>query len=133
MPDTAILELLPENNSFSEKKIIQLSQPVIIGRATDGNDTGTATSIKFNSKVVSRMHARFIYQDGRVFNFYSALIKFAQYYVQDTKSSSGTYVNLKRLSEQGMESGFTELHNNDIIKLGEDYNQNGGTAFLAIG
>jgi pSer/pThr/pTyr-binding forkhead associated (FHA) protein len=49
-----------------------------------------------------------------------------QFYIQDTKSSSGTYLNNERLSPQAMESPAVELHENDIIKLGEDYNLNGG-------
>ncbi|OUM61728.1 hypothetical protein PIROE2DRAFT_44935, partial [Piromyces sp. E2] len=47
-------------------------------------------------------------------------------YIKDTGSSSGTFLNGKRLSPQGQESTFFELNNGDVIKLGEDCQVNKG-------
>ena len=114
MDDVNSLTLLPENTSFRQKKVAVLSQPVILGRLLDGQDPNAVQPgwIRFNSKVVSRSHAKLSFANGI-------------FLIQDTKSSSGTYVNGERLSHQGTESQPRELHDGDIIKLGEDYNQDG--------
>jgi pSer/pThr/pTyr-binding forkhead associated (FHA) protein len=41
-------------------------------------------------------------------------------YIQDTKSSSGTFLNGERLSEHGNESELFEVMDNDTIQFGED-------------
>ncbi|TPX62842.1 hypothetical protein PhCBS80983_g00081 [Powellomyces hirtus] len=46
-------------------------------------------------------------------------------WVQDTKSSSGTFLNGKRMSPQGQESARLEVHDGDTIRLGEDCEVNG--------
>ncbi|CAO3662387.1 unnamed protein product [Rhizopus microsporus] len=66
----------------------------------------------FRSKVVSRHHAEICTKQGRV-------------YIRDTRSSSGTFLNNKRLCSAGECSELFELKNNDIIQLGIDYQ--GGT------
>jgi len=63
--------------------------------------------IYYSSKVVSRNHALLKCENGK-------------FYIKDTGSSSGTFLNGKRLSPQGQESSFFELCNGDIVKLGED-------------
>ena len=50
-----------------------------------------------------------------------------QVYLRDTKSSSGTFVNGKRLSPMGVESEKVELKEGDQISLGEDCEVDGGT------
>ncbi|KAJ3312711.1 hypothetical protein HDU76_002821 [Blyttiomyces sp. JEL0837] len=42
------------------------------------------------------------------------------------ESSSGTFLNGHRLSPQALESPKIELHDGDVIKLGEDCEVNGG-------
>ncbi|KAI3644786.1 hypothetical protein MP228_010950 [Amoeboaphelidium protococcarum] len=116
--ESMTLVLIPENNSFQGKRTLILSQPVTLGRQLDNQESQSATMIRFPSKVVSRMHCKLSYDIDR-------------FYVQDTKSSSGTFLNGQRLSPQGMESLPTELHDGDIIKLGEDFNQ-GGTFHQSI-
>ncbi|KAJ2500313.1 hypothetical protein GGH96_002810 [Coemansia sp. RSA 1972] len=64
--------------------------------------------IAFKSKVVSRSHAEVWTENG-------------QFFIQDTKSSSGTFLNHMRLSPPGMESRPHPLHDGDILQLGVDY------------
>ncbi|KAJ2796767.1 hypothetical protein H4S07_006124 [Coemansia furcata] len=64
--------------------------------------------IAFKSKVVSRSHAE-IWTEG------------GQFFIKDTKSSSGTFLNHMRLSPPGQESRPHPLHDGDILQLGVDY------------
>jgi pSer/pThr/pTyr-binding forkhead associated (FHA) protein len=52
--------------------------------------------------------------------------------LQDTKSSGGTFLNGIRLSPQGQESTPVEVHDGDIIKLGEDCEVNGGILRITL-
>ncbi len=45
-----------------------------------------------------------------------------QFYIQDTKSSNGTFVNETRLSPSGEESGPVELKTKDIVQFGVNVN-----------
>ena len=54
--------------------------------------------------------------------------------MKDAGSSSGTFLQNPRfgdkpyrLSDQGKESSMFELHDGDMIQLGEDYDLGGGT------
>ncbi|KAJ2302678.1 hypothetical protein IWW54_005966 [Coemansia sp. RSA 2705] len=64
--------------------------------------------IAFKSKVVSRSHAEVWTENG-------------QFFIQDTKSSSGTFLNHMRLSPPGVESRPHPLQDGDILQLGVDY------------
>lgn len=48
-----------------------------------------------------------------------------QVYIRDLESSSGTFLNSRRLSGPNQRSQPFQLHDNDIIQLGVDYQ--GGT------
>ena len=61
----------------------------------------------FDCKVLSRQHAMIIYEDERFF-------------ILDTGSSNGTFVNNIRLSKTGEESKMTEIFNGDIVRFGSD-------------
>ena len=61
----------------------------------------------FDCKVLSRQHAMIIYEDERFF-------------ILDTGSSNGTFVNNIRLSKTGEESKMTEIFTGDIIRFGSD-------------
>lgn len=41
-----------------------------------------------------------------------------QFYIKDTRSSNGTFVNNQRLSSSGEESAPKVLHSGDILQLG---------------
>ncbi|KAG2028359.1 SMAD/FHA domain-containing protein, partial [Suillus americanus] len=62
----------------------------------------------FDTKVLSRVHAEIWSDNGK-------------FYIKDTKSSSGTFLNHVRLSPAGSESKPHELKDGDIVQLGLDY------------
>ncbi|KAI9141802.1 hypothetical protein BKA69DRAFT_1071304 [Paraphysoderma sedebokerense] len=99
------------NGTFQGKKILNADHPITIGRHIEGKPA-PSNGLRFNTKVVSRQHARILKDKSK-------------FWVQDTKSSSGTFLNKVRLSAIGQESELKELKDGDIIQLGEDYNQNG--------
>ncbi|KAH9945551.1 SMAD/FHA domain-containing protein [Amylocystis lapponica] len=89
--------------------------PLRIGRFTDRSGLGLAAAnalgsnkLAFKSKVVSRAHAEIWVEGGRFF-------------IKDTKSSSGTFLNHVRLSAANAESRASELKDGDLLQLGVDY------------
>ena len=51
----------------------------------------------------------------------SCLLTHPQFWIKDTRSSSGTFINNIRLSPSGQESGPHQIHDGEIIQLGVDY------------
>ncbi|KII85624.1 hypothetical protein PLICRDRAFT_115782 [Plicaturopsis crispa FD-325 SS-3] len=91
-----------------------------IGRFTDRSGLGLAAAnalgsnkLAFKSKVVSRAHAEVWVEAG------------GRFFVKDTKSSSGTFLNHVRLAPANAESRPHQLRDGDILQLGVDYQ--GGT------
>lgn len=68
----------------------------------------SAAPVGFKSKVVSRRHCEFWFQDGK-------------WHIKDVKSSSGTFLNHIRLSPPGTESKPYIVNDGDIIQLGIDF------------
>ncbi|KAK0722443.1 hypothetical protein B0T26DRAFT_641928 [Lasiosphaeria miniovina] len=68
----------------------------------------SAAPVGFKSKVVSRRHCEFWYED-------------AKWYIRDVKSSSGTFLNHIRLSPPGTESKPFPVNDGDIVQLGIDF------------
>ena len=64
--------------------------------------------VGFKSKVVSRKHCEFWQSNG-------------QWYVKDSKSSSGTFLNHVRLSGPGQESRPFPVSDGDVVQLGIDF------------
>ncbi|KAI0635058.1 SMAD/FHA domain-containing protein [Trametes polyzona] len=94
--------------------------PLRIGRFTDRSGLGLAAAnamgsnkLAFKSKVVSRAHAEIWVEAG------------GRFFIRDTKSSSGTFLNHVRLSPANNESRAHELKDGDLLQLGVDYQ--GGT------
>jgi len=92
--------------------------PLRIGRFTDRSGLGIANApgsnkLAFKSKVVSRAHAEIWAESG------------GKFFIRDTKSSSGTFLNHVRLSPANSESRPFELKDGDVLQLGVDYQ--GGT------
>jgi hypothetical protein len=83
-----------------------------LGRWNDGHDTSVRSSyVGFKTRVVSRKHATIrLATDGT-------------WWLQDVKSSSGTYLNGVRLSGPGLWSDPHKLNDEDIIQLGVDYTE----------
>jgi pSer/pThr/pTyr-binding forkhead associated (FHA) protein len=113
IPKKVMLNFVPISSTFNLKRTITIKdrQSIDFGRLIEGSES--PTNLKFSSKVVSRSHAKILFSDAKV-------------YIQDTQSSSGTFLNSSRLSPQGQASDFVELKDQDIIQLGENYNLNGG-------
>ena len=91
-----------------------------IGRFTDRSGMGLAAAnalnsnkLAFKSKVVSRAHAEIWVEAG------------GKFFIKDTKSSSGTFLNHVRLSPANTESRPHQMKDGDILQLGVDYQ--GGT------
>src|SRR6266403_3181628 len=72
-----------------------------------------SNKLAFKSKVVSRAHAEVWCEHG------------GKFYIKDTKSSSGTFLNHVRLSAASQDSRPFELKGGDTLQLGVDYQ--GGT------
>ncbi|KAL2164309.1 hypothetical protein VTH06DRAFT_3525 [Thermothelomyces fergusii] len=71
-------------------------------------NTPSAAPVGFKSKVVSRRHCEFWFEDGK-------------WYIKDVKSSSGTFLNHIRLSPPGTESKPYPVNDGDIVQLGIDF------------
>lgn len=87
-----------------------------IGRFTDRSGLGLAAvnamgsnKLAFKSKVVSRAHAEIWVESG------------GRFFIKDTKSSSGTFLNHTRLSPANTESRPFQMKDGDILQLGVDY------------
>ncbi|KAJ7255620.1 hypothetical protein C8J57DRAFT_994019, partial [Mycena rebaudengoi] len=92
-----------------------------IGRFTDRSGLGlsavntlSTNKIAFKSKVVSLAHAE-VWVEGASGG---GEVKF---YIRDTKSSSGTFLNHVRLSPANTESRPHQIKDGDILQLGVDY------------
>ena len=67
--------------------------------------------IFYRLQVLSRNHALLWYENGK-------------FYLQDTKSSNGTFVNNQRLSKGSEESPAREVCSGDILQFGVDVMEN---------
>ncbi|CAO1629364.1 unnamed protein product [Parajaminaea phylloscopi] len=99
-----------------------LSQPIGSGPGNRGGAVPSSAGgggridsarIAFKSKVVSRGHAELWCEPG------------GKFFIRDTKSSSGTFLNHIRLSAPNVESKPHAIKDGDILQLGVDYQ--GGT------
>jgi pSer/pThr/pTyr-binding forkhead associated (FHA) protein len=104
---TPILVLRSFNNSFSPK-ILHLNAPIHIGRHVSNDTIPSESNGYFNNRVLSRNHAEIWYRNNKV-------------YIKDTRSSNGTFLNGKRLSEENQESIPYELHTGDRLDFGIDF------------
>ncbi|XP_072396077.1 uncharacterized protein Slmap isoform X1 [Diabrotica undecimpunctata] len=106
MAAKAILTSRPNSHHFQERTLA-LDQPVKVGRAV-ARAKPTANNAIFDCKVLSRHHALLWYENGKFF-------------LQDTKSSNGTFVNNSRLLA---DNGHHELSSGDIVQFGVDVIEN---------
>uniref|UniRef100_A0A0K2V9X4 Putative LOC100881837 [Megachile rotundata] n=1 Tax=Lepeophtheirus salmonis TaxID=72036 RepID=A0A0K2V9X4_LEPSM len=99
--------LTPKLTSYPfEDRLLLLDIPAKIGRS---HKEGIAASNNgyFDCKVLSRQHAIILNEEGR-------------FYIFDTGSSNGSFVNNIRLSKAGEESKPTEIFSGDILRFGSD-------------
>uniref|UniRef100_A0A914VGV3 FHA domain-containing protein n=1 Tax=Plectus sambesii TaxID=2011161 RepID=A0A914VGV3_9BILA len=102
-----------QSHAFEERRTplpCQEEHAIKIGRSVARLKPNVDNAI-FDCKVLSRNHATMWYEDGR-------------FYLRDTKSSNGTFVNNQRLSKGGEESAPTEIFSGDIIQFGVDIVEN---------
>ncbi|CAD5115584.1 DgyrCDS4545 [Dimorphilus gyrociliatus] len=105
----AILTSRPNSHPFQERQIT-LNEPTKIGRAVARARPSENNAI-YDCKVLSRNHALLWYENNK-------------FYLQDTKSSNGTFVNSHRLSKGSEESLPYEIHSGDILQFGVDVMEN---------
>uniref|UniRef100_A0A0A9WPR1 Sarcolemmal membrane-associated protein n=2 Tax=Lygus hesperus TaxID=30085 RepID=A0A0A9WPR1_LYGHE len=105
MAGKAILTCRPTSHPFQDRTLL-LDHPVKIGRSVARARANSINAI-FDCKVLSRNHAVIWYADGK-------------FYLQDTRSSNGTFVNNQRLSKSGEESAPREVSSGDIVQFGVD-------------
>jgi len=105
----ATLVCRPNSHPFQERNL-QLDQSIKIGRSV-ARARPSATNAIFDCKVLSRNHALIWYETGK-------------FYLQDTKSSNGTFVNNQRLSKGSEESLPREVCSGDILQFGVDVMEN---------
>lgn len=111
MTSRGVLTCRFNSHPFQERTLI-LDQPVKIGRSV-ARAKPAANNAIFDCKVLSRNHALLWYDGGK-------------FYLQDTKSSNGTFVNNHRLSKGGEESAPREVCSGDIVQFGVDVMENAG-------
>ncbi|CAG0902762.1 unnamed protein product [Cyprideis torosa] len=100
----AVFICCPKSHPFQERTII-LNQPVKIGRSVAKAKVAVSNAI-FDCKVLSRNHALIWYEDEK-------------FWLQDTKSSNGTFVNDNRLNNKSNQEGPpTEIFSGDTVKFG---------------
>ncbi|XP_050414205.1 sarcolemmal membrane-associated protein isoform X2 [Patella vulgata] len=109
MAALAILTCRPNSHPFQERHIT-LGEPVKVGRSVARARPAASNGI-FDCKVLSRNHALLWYENG-------------QFYLQDTKSSNGTFVNNQRLCKGGEESPPRDIFSGDLIQFGVDVMEN---------
>ncbi|KAK3609535.1 hypothetical protein CHS0354_007339 [Potamilus streckersoni] len=109
MAALAVLTCQPNSHPFQERHI-SLHESVKIGRSVARARPAPNNGI-FDCKVLSRNHAMLWYENGN-------------FYIQDTKSSNGTFVNDHRLCKGGEESQPHAIYSEDIIQFGVNVMEN---------
>lgn len=99
-----------DNSHPFQERTLTLEQPVKIGRSV-ARVRAAANNAIFDCKVLSRNHALLWYSSGK-------------FYLRDTCSSNGTFVNNQRLSASGLESTPKEVCSGDIVQFGVDVVEN---------
>ncbi|KAI9561754.1 hypothetical protein GHT06_012715 [Daphnia sinensis] len=109
MVPRATLICRPNSHPFQERNL-SLESAMKVGRSVARVKPAVNNAI-FDCKVLSRNHALLWYKDGK-------------FYLQDTKSSNGTFVNNQRLSKGSEESVPREVCSGDIVQFGVDVMEN---------
>ncbi|XP_058932146.1 sarcolemmal membrane-associated protein isoform X6 [Kogia breviceps] len=107
----AIFTCRPNSHPFQERHVY-LDEPIKIGRSV-ARCRPAQNNATFDCKVLSRNHALVWYDH-----------KTGKFYLQDTKSSNGTFINSQRLSRGSEESPPCEILSGDIIQFGVDVTEN---------
>ncbi|XP_062316613.1 sarcolemma associated protein a isoform X11 [Osmerus eperlanus] len=107
----AVFTCRPNSHPFQERHVY-LDEPVKIGRSV-ARCRPAQNNATFDCKVLSRNHA-LVWFDHKT----------GKFFLQDTKSSNGTFINSQRLSRGSEESPPCEVLSGDIIQFGVDVTEN---------
>ncbi|XP_042180884.1 sarcolemma associated protein a isoform X3 [Oncorhynchus tshawytscha] len=107
----AVFSCRPNSHPFQERHVY-LDEPVKIGRSV-ARCRPAQNNATFDCKVLSRNHALLWFDH-----------KTGKFYLQDTKSSNGTFINSQRLSRGSEESPPCEVLSGDTIQFGVDVTEN---------
>ncbi|XP_061640925.1 sarcolemma associated protein a isoform X2 [Phyllopteryx taeniolatus] len=107
----AVFACRPNSHPFQERHVY-LDEPVKIGRSV-ARCRPAPNNATFDCKVLSRNHA-LVWFDHKT----------GKFYLQDTKSSNGTFINSQRLSRGSEESPPCEVLSGDTIQFGVDVTEN---------
>ncbi|KAE9419193.1 hypothetical protein Angca_009058 [Angiostrongylus cantonensis] len=107
-----VLSPIAKSHPFEERRVHVGSDddPLKIGRAVARLKAAKDNAI-FDCKVLSRNHAVLSYRNGGFF-------------LRDTKSSNGTFVNNERLAVTGEESEARQIFTGDIVQFGVEIVEN---------
>ncbi|XP_061115159.1 sarcolemma associated protein b [Conger conger] len=97
-----------QNSHPFQERHVCLGAPVKIGRTVARSRPAENNAI-FDCKVLSRTHALLWFDR-----------KSAAFYLQDSGSSNGTFINHRRLSPPGEQSPPSQIYTGDIIQFGVD-------------
>jgi len=92
------------NSHPFQERVVHLTEPQKVGRSV-GRVKPSINNLIFDCKVLSRNHGIVWYEHG-------------QFWVQDTKSANGTFVNNHRLNKGSEESPPKEIYHEDLIQFG---------------
>lgn len=107
----AILKCRPNSHPFQTRTLTLIPNVEMkVGRAVARHPVSDANAI-FDCKVLSRNHAVLWYSDDK-------------FYIRDTGSSNGTFVNNQRLSQTCLQSDKFEICSGDIVQFGVDVIEN---------
>ncbi|XP_059608064.1 sarcolemmal membrane-associated protein, partial [Phlebotomus argentipes] len=110
-PAKAILKCRPNSHPFQNRTLLlEPNQEVKVGRSVPRHRVAENNAI-FDCKVLSRNHAVLWYSDGKFF-------------IRDTGSSNGTFINNQRLSPMSHRSDPFEVSSGDIVQFGVDVTEN---------
>jgi len=91
---------------FNDRVLTLSGEPAKVGRASKEERPDTSNAV-FDCKVLSKTQAEFKF-DG------------SHFYLRDTGSSNGSFINNFRLSKPGQNSSDNKLYSQDIIRFGSE-------------
>ncbi|OAF70354.1 hypothetical protein A3Q56_01790 [Intoshia linei] len=98
------------SHPFERRIVLIDSNPLRVGRAVN-EPVNNVLSFIFDCKVLSRNHCRVWFDEGK-------------FWIMDTNSSNGTFVNNKRLlSPNDKENCKYQLNDGDLVQFGVDVNE----------
>ncbi|EFP04813.1 hypothetical protein CRE_29915 [Caenorhabditis remanei] len=113
----------PKSHPFEERriKVNSPNDPVKIGRAVARIQAAPDNAV-FDCKVLSRNHAILWFRDG-------------EFWLKDTKSSNGTFVNNEKLQQigTGRDTDVRRVFSGDIIQLGVEIVENANKVSVVYG